>query len=1155
MRNVRSRFSDNIWKKDSSPGRNAFSRLTTLIFIIGSAEAYSIGSGTQDDPYQHPRQLWQGGASWNECESNGYRDGIDPGTVKRRALADVCSAWDKCLTGLAPFKPRLTDLSDLNPWSRPRSYYCVNKNGNPSDHPRVILGLCSEGYRYDVKAKRCIGKKPDCATTDQPVHISTGNKSIVETDFSSQGNSLLMLKRTWQSQNRRWRFSFRYYLVEKTSPAIEVSIVGESDWVIRFYDEGGAWEPDADIKDALVEVGSGWLYTQSNGDKHWFDSAGRLIRMRGADGRGVAITYPSATTMVVADDYGQSMTLTLDASGRVVSMTDPDLAVYGYSYRNDGNLEFVTFPADDALPGAVREYHYDDPNDAALITAITDENGDLFKTITYDSTGRATSSGLADGSVGQSNFDHSRIEDPVDPRVTVTNALGKKTIFHLEEHFNVVRVAQVEGVAHGATGCLADVQSKEYYPENGWVKRKTDKAGNVTYYEYYTGADINGLVSKRVEGLGSPEERTFEFEWYPTTRQKKQERLVGSRQTDYTYHPNGKLYTRIEADLTGLADVATRTWTTTYTYHDSPADTRVATITVDGPRTDVADSTVTEYNAQGFMIKSTNALGYITQYQNHNGRGQPGRIIDANGIITDMTYTARGWLDNIAQDVGGLNAVTDLDYDNVGQLTGTTLADGVYLTFEFDDGHRMEATQNSLGERIEYALDAAGNQDLTIYKDGVGTVTQTVDYDFDGLSRLWKAFGSYGQQTHYTYDGKGHLTTIDDGVNPATSQVFDAHNRLEQVTDADNEDMFVDYDAEDRVDKVTDQRGLITDYIYDGFGNLQTLISPDTGTTRYDYDAAGNRIKQTDARSVVRDYTYDALNRLNTLKYPTEPGKDIIYLYDNWLFCSQCNGRLAGAVDSSGTRLYFYDALGRVDLRANNVVVPGGGTVSMTTDFDFNKAGRLEQVTYPRGQVVKYGFDTAGQVDAVSYHAPDINNPGATIPTDIATSIKYQPFGAMKEAAYHNGLRLNRVYDQDGRLDSQSVTGVQDLDYDYDGVNNVEDIDNLIDDSRDESFTYDNLNRLETADGRYGAIVYGYDAVGNRKSRTITRGALTITEIYTYPSGSNKLDQIDISDGTSDTTRKFEYDDAGNLTGEKRAGAAYMKPVYDATNRMESVSQ
>ncbi len=479
-----------------------------------------------------------------------------------------------------------------------------------------------------------------------------------------------------------------------------------------------------------------------------------------------------------------------------------------------GNLEYVSYP--DTTPGVAgsnpfgednpyRQYHYEDAN-PDLVTGITDENGDLYKTIAYDMDGRAILSGLSDGTVGQSTFDYTNIYDATDPKVTVTNALGKDTVYHLERRFGVSNVKTVEGVA--SAHCLADVQSKEYYPENGWVKRVVDKAGSATYNEYYTDTGRNGLLKRRVEGEGSPDERTSTFDWDGTTRLLKQQILAGQKQTDYTYHPNGRLHTQTETDLT---NGNIRVWTSTYTYYDPGTDTRVKTITVDGPRS-IADVTLSEYSSQGYLTKVTNAVGHVTQYLDHNGRGQPGKIVDANGKVTTLTYAPRGWLIAITRDVGGLNALTELNYDNVGQLRRVTLPDATYFDYDYDAAHRLEGIRNGLGERIEYTLDAEGNPDFISFKDASNTETSAVDYQFDELGRLFRQFGSYGQQTRYGYDDKDHLELIDDGVNPPTLNDFDALNRLGTVTDASGNRASMSYDSQDRIVKVTDQRGLPTDY-------------------------------------------------------------------------------------------------------------------------------------------------------------------------------------------------------------------------------------------------------------------------------------------------------------------------------------------------------
>jgi YD repeat-containing protein len=1023
------------------------------------------------------------------------------------------------------------------------------------------LATCNAPLVYNPYTQNCdseIAQKnePGCEKlTNNPVNYSTGNKSISEVDFSSAGEGTLRFGRRWNSYNKQWLFSHRQYAQISANyyDVHTVTIYTETGRAVQFWVSNGIARSDLDVKDTLTLDGTQWLYTTSSGDKEWFDTAGKLLRVQRRDGGGLTISYPNAATIMVADDYGKTIALTLDASDRVVSMIDPDGREYGYSYNSNGDLEVVTFPPDAASSSPIRQYQYNDPYDSGLITEILDENGDLYKTIVYDISGRVTLSGLSDGSIDQSTFDYTYIDAASDPRVTVTNALGKQAIYHLERLFGVSNVKAAEGVSQPSTDCLSDIQNKTYDAASGRLKRKADRAGNVTYYEYYTDAPRYGLVSKRVEGEGSADARTFEFDWYPATRQQRQEKLLGVQQTDYTFNPNGRLHTRTETDLTGLADVSSRTWTKTYTYHDPGSDTQIATLTLDGPRTDVTDTTVTEYSAQGYLIKSTNAMGHVTQYQNHNGRGQPRRVIDVNNIITDMTYTARGWLGTLKQDLGGINALTVFEYDNVGQITGITLADGVHLSFEYDNAHRLQATQNGLGQRITFDLDAAGNPRFILYKNQGGTITQSREYDFDGLSRLRQQFGNDGQHIRYIYDEKDHLTAINNGVNSPTVQGFDTQNRLETAIDADSNPMYIAYNPQNLVTRVTDERGLATDYAHDGFGELQTLISPDTGTFSYDYDAAGNRTKQTDARGVITTYAFDALNRLKMVTYPDQT-KNMTYSYDNWQLCNTCNGRLAALKDSSGQAVYIYDALGRMNMRYNNVTLPGAAAVRLVTDFDFNKAGRLEQITFPNGPVVNYGFDAAGQVDTVTYQTQDPNNSLLTVDKDLVTHLEYQPFGPIKGATYGNFRQLNRTYDLDGRLDTQIVTAIQSLDYEYDRRNNVEVIENLIDNSRNEYFTYDSLNRLDTAAGKYGDIDYDYDEVGHREKRTIVRDGIIMVEDYQIDSSSHRLDLIDIDDGMSATTREFEYDAAGNITLEKQGGATHMKPHYDDTNRMDSVS-
>jgi RHS repeat-associated protein len=85
--------------------------------------------------------------------------------------------------------------------------------------------------------------------------------------------------------------------------------------------------------------------------------------------------------------------------------------------------------------------------------------------------------------------------------------------------------------------------------------------------------------------------------------------------------------------------------------------------------------------------------------------------------------------------------------------------------------------------------------------------------------------------------------------------------------------------------------------------------------------------------------------------------------------------------------------------------------------------------------------------------------------------------------------------------------------------------------------------------GPYGAIDYGYDAGGNRLSRTITEGGTT-TETYDYDAFSNRL--LSVSDGA--ITRSFGAAADGSVVSDDR-GADAFDLAYDAAGRLVEVEK
>ncbi|ARN73943.1 RHS repeat protein [Oceanicoccus sagamiensis] len=943
-----------------------------------------------------------------------------------------------------------------------------------------------------------------------------------------------------------------------------------------FNDSANRWELSNHQGTEYYNIDGKFIGAKKNNGYHYtitLESNGEVDRVDDSAGHWLDYTFGQDP---LANNYGK-IEFIESSTGEVVH----------YTYDASGRLTHAGYGEDKNNLAAFvyRQYHYEDPAYTAGLTGITDENNQRYANWTYANfpdegwAGTSSSHGslgalsyqdlvtaLADPDYSNTNLvDFTAINYSVEgtsgaDATQVINPLGKKTQYeftviprngHIDERNKGFE--RIKGVE--TTSC-ARTWEKYEYDSYGYIKTKTRKSASfgaiwsderVTYIN-----DENGLplTITTKDSLGPV--RTVKNQWN-AARQITDE-TVGTDgnvtndtvHTHYEYLPNSRLSKKTVTDLTNYtspyaSNGKTRTWDYSYTYWDAE-QAQLKNQTVDGPRTDVADIATFEYNTHGQLIKSTNALGHVTQVLEHSPHGHPGKIIDANGVETRMGYTFRGWLETVTIENGTEDVVTTLTYDDVGLVTGITLPNGSSLQYHYDSAHRLYQVTDSSGASIEYTLDNAGNRIAEVIKDSGGLIVKSQTQVFDELSRLQQTLGANNQSVSYEYDLNDNPVTTIDGKAKQSSASFDGFDRLTEQVDRSNYSSQYSYDTEGRITSVTDQRGLITTYQYDGLGNLMQVISPDSGTTTYTYDAAGNRLSQTDARGVVALYTYDALNRLTNTSYPANSAENISYSYDDISANNKGIGRMTSVSDETGSSSYQYDFMGNVVNKTTLI-----GSIQYTTEYNYNSLGQVSSMTYPSGRIVHYSYDSLGRATGISTQ----QDAAANI-EPLVSAATYLPFGGLTSYTFGNGIVQNLSYDQDYRLNSSTAQGTVnplELTYSYDLNNNVGSIADVLNGANDQSFVYDANDRLQQAVGEYGQLDYQYDGVGNRTQKTTTTATQATTETYHYSPNSNQLNHIDSAGSLLNPVRIFHYDAKGNLTKQNTANGRETNYVYNEAGR------
>lgn len=708
-------------------------------------------------------------------------------------------------------------------------------------------------------------------------------------------------------------------------------------------------------------------------------------------------------------------------------------------------------------------------------------------------------------------------------------------------------IKRVSNVSQPASDACAGGNAATYYGTNTYVSREVDFEGYQTFYTW----NNRGQLQEKRTGVGpapgnstANQQRTT-YGWDVTRNLLTRESRYGNggsiqSETVYTYHPDSpathaRLLQKVEVCAPNCTSGTKRTTTYAYVLR---ANRMIQTMTVDGPLAGTGDAVTYQYDTAGNLTSATNGLGHAVTWANYNGLGLPGRMTDANGLVTNYTWDAKGRQTqaSVAGPGGNRNWSTVWRPDD--QPTSRTDPTGNTVTYLYDTIGRLTEVRepsvvsygsNSLA-RMLLTYDTRSNvtrRRLGYSATGVSfTLTSDEHYAWDQAGYLARSWRRTGDETLYQYNRNGQLSGVSDPLGRTTVTVYDSHGRVKTVVDALSNQTQYGYDVLGRLSSVTDPRGKTTTYAYNGFGEQTSQVSPDTGTTSYLYNAASHLTRITRAGSVITNFTNDALGRRLTA---VAGGQTQTFTWDS---CTNGKGRLCGVSDPTGTLAWTYNSAGEPLSQAQTMA---GSGIAFNQGYVYDAAGRLTRINHPGSVSVLYDY-TRNHVTGVRAIVG-----GST--QNVATGIGYQPFGAMTGWTYGNGLVRNQLWHASGRLSELNVkndsANVQRLAYGYNAADAITKIANHVNSSLTQDYAYDALYRLTgvTATGANQSIAY--DANGNRTSHT-WGGA---TDLYATATANNRLSSIS---GTRPKT--FTYDVRGNtLTG---GGNTYS---YDAFNRMNKV--
>ncbi|MET7647400.1 LamG-like jellyroll fold domain-containing protein [Streptomyces sp. NPDC005426] len=874
-----------------------------------------------------------------------------------------------------------------------------------------------------------------------------------------------------------------------------------------------------------------------------YDTAGNLTSVTTPPvaghpgGRTATTTYTTATTAAAEGGTAKA------PAGLVAEVVTPGGRKTAYSYFANGDVAETT----DAN-GAKEKSTYDNLGRQITRTEVTDaQPGGLTTTLTYDKDDQVLT----------------ETDPPVTNRVTGAVHTGRtSTVYDADGNVLSQTIADLTGGdASRATSITYDAYNR--------MASRTDPGGDTTSFEY----DVYGNKVKETDPAGNVNTYTFDGEGRPLTTNllnytgdpANPSPATTLVQESRAYDPAGRLASI--TDAMGLV--------TAYTYTD---DGLAASVMRKDPANGLSfTEEANTYDAAGNLVKQvTNDGQTVSTFTVDASDRTTSSVLDPGGLArtTKVSYDPD---DNVVSETDldpadGRTSTEDTLYDNLGNVTGSTVHDGttapvarwklaetsgtsaadssggnkavtlgsgVTRSTEHGGAAVFDGTANAYGETQGAVVNTGGSFTVSTWVKLNSTAANSTFLAQDG--KIGSGFQLY-YSTAYGWTFNRHGS---DMSGPTIARASSGTAAVSTGTWTHLTGVYDNEAAQIRLYVNGVQSGTSTAFTtpWDATGRLQ--VGRRLASGAYAENTNG-------ALSDIQVYG-EALTsaQVTALKGGTLPAAGSSVRTNTWKL-DQRGLPLAMTDENGVTTDYGYDEAGQQTSVTEPAVnsETGGGTpvsvrpVSMT---GYNTFGEDTESSDPLGNVVTTAYDAEGQESSTTM--PNYTPPGAPAPITAATWNEYNKLGQVTAEVDPLGKRTEYTYTQLGDLASVKEPGGATTRYTY--TANGDQLSATRPGGARQETTWDYLGRPVTDTDivrqptqRAYTSINEYNAPGGELSRTVSPTG--VSESYKY----NVLGETTEVTDAAGATSRFTYDMDGRPLTSVDADGTSTANTYDGYGQL-----